>query len=139
MSLFLGALPYFLLAFVLSLFLTPIARTIGLKLQIYALENERTVHHGKIVRFGGMAVYIAFLISMAVFMKADYILNAILVGGLIIFLAGVIDDMYDMPALLKLFFQMLAAVYVLYFGNLELGTINIGSLSIDFKWFSYVV
>ncbi|MEG1461565.1 MAG: undecaprenyl/decaprenyl-phosphate alpha-N-acetylglucosaminyl 1-phosphate transferase, partial [Anaerorhabdus sp.] len=63
MNLIVGAFPYFVLPLILSLIGVPIAKKIGLKLGIYAEENQRTVHHGKIVRMGGLAIYIAFMIS----------------------------------------------------------------------------
>lgn len=95
MNLIEGAFPYFTLPFILSLIFVPICKRIGFKLEIYALENKRTVHHGKIVRVGGLAIYCAFMIAMAVFVDADSTLNAIIFGSSIVFLGGLIDDMFD--------------------------------------------
>ena len=66
-----GAFPYFALPLVISLQCVPIAKRIGFALNVYAVENSRNVHHGKIVRIGGLAMFTAFMISMACFMKAD--------------------------------------------------------------------
>ena len=71
MNLIRGALPYFALPFVISLILVPVAKQIGFKLGIYAVENERTVHHGKIVRMGGVAIYAAFMVSLAILWAAQ--------------------------------------------------------------------
>ena len=60
MNLVLGALPYFAVAFVISLLFTPIAKRIGFALNIYAQENNRTVHHGRIVRMGGLSIFYCY-------------------------------------------------------------------------------
>ena len=105
MNLIVGAFPFFVLPFVLSLILVPICKQIGFKLGIYALENNRTVHHGKIVRMGGVALFVAFMVAMAVYVKADQTINGILIGGIIVFLGGIIDDIYNLKPLYKLLFE----------------------------------
>jgi len=117
---------------VISFLLVPILKKIGVHLGAYAVENERTVHKGKIVRIGGVAIYIAFMISMAIFMVADKQVNGILFGGTIIFLVGLIDDMKDLPAFIKLAGQVLAALVAILFGGINLETLYLPlNLSID--------
>lgn len=41
-------LKYLLIPLLLSAFLTPFLKVVATRLEIYALENERTVHSGKI-------------------------------------------------------------------------------------------
>ena len=96
MNLVIGAFPYFALPFVISLVLVPVCKLIGLKLGFYAVENARTVHHGRIVRIGGVAIFLAFLISLAVLWAADDTLNGILIGGFLVFMGGLLDDIYDL-------------------------------------------
>lgn len=120
MNLIVGAFPYFVLPLILSLIGVPIAKKIGLKLGIYAEENQRTVHHGKIVRMGGLAIYIAFMISMAVFVKADDTLNGILLGGLVVFIGGLLDDIFDLKPIIKLGFQIAAALIAIFVGQVYL-------------------
>ena len=57
------SLKYLLIPMVLSVVLTPIIKVIAIRLQVYAQMNERTIHQGKIVRIGGVAIYVSFLIS----------------------------------------------------------------------------
>ncbi|MCR5229733.1 MAG: undecaprenyl/decaprenyl-phosphate alpha-N-acetylglucosaminyl 1-phosphate transferase [Solobacterium sp.] len=130
MNLVKGALPYFLLPFVISLLLVPVCKKIGLKLGIYAVENQRTVHHGKIVRIGGVAIYIAFLLSMTILWRADSSLDGILIGGSLVFIGGLLDDIYDLPAKVKLLFQIAGALVALLVGNLSLDNLHILSVGI---------
>ena len=137
MNLIRGALPYFVLPFIISLLLVPVAKLIGFRLGIYAVENERTVHHGKIVRMGGVAIYAAFMISLAVLWAADSSINGILLGATVVFIGGLLDDIYDLSPKVKLLFQISAAVIALTIGNLDLTETHVLSFGITnpvFNW-----
>jgi len=116
----LRALPYILVAFLLSLVLTPIVKRIGVVTGSYASENKRTVHHGKVVRIGGLAIFTAFCITMAIFVKADRTIDGILMGALIVFLAGLIDDIINLRPLYKFLLQIIGAVVAVWMGKISL-------------------
>lgn len=139
MNLIKGAMPYFLTAFILGLILTPVAKKIGFALHIYAIENQRTVHHGKIVRIGGLSIFMAFVISMAIFVKADSTINAILIGAYIVFVGGLLDDAFNLHPMTKLGFQVAGAIYVLLFSKIELGTLTLPFITINNIYFCYFV
>ena len=65
----LKAFLHVIVSFAISFILSKLVIKIGLSLDAYAKENERTVHHGQIVRIGGLAIYFAFLISLMIFFK----------------------------------------------------------------------
>ena len=142
MNLIIGAFPYFALPFIISYLLVPVTKQIGLRLGIYAVENKRTVHHGRIVRIGGVAIYIAFLLSLAILWRIDNKLFGILVGACFVFIGGLLDDIYDLPAKIKLLFQCIGAFAALFIGNLSLSELHIMSLAITspilVKLFSFV-
>ena len=84
-----------LLPFFISLILTPIVKQYSIYCGAYAKENKRTVHHGKISRIGGVAIYLAFIITMAIFVKADRQIKGLVIGSSIMFFTGLIDDLID--------------------------------------------
>ena len=131
MNLVIGAFPYFVLPFVISLCLVPVFKKIGFALGIYALENARTVHHGKIVRMGGVAIYIAFLVSLALLWKADDSLNGILIGSSVVFIGALLDDIYDLPPKVKLLFQVSGTIIAMAVGNIYLTDFHILSFDIS--------
>ena len=131
MNLITGAFPYFMLPLVISLLLVPVCKYIGLRLGIYAVENARTVHHGRIVRIGGVAIYAAFMLSLVILWQADGKLNGILIGGFLIFMGGLLDDIYDLSPKLKLLFQVSGACVALFVGNLSLANLHILSFEIS--------
>ena len=142
MNLITGALPYFSLPLIISLLLVPVCKYIGLRLGIYAVENVRTVHHGRIVRIGGVAIYVAFMLSLVILWRADVKLIGMLIGGSVIFLGGLLDDIYDLPPKWKLLFQVGGACIALFVGNLSLANLHILSFEISnpiiVKLFSFV-
>lgn len=125
------ALPYVLVSFLISFGLTPLVKKIGLATNAYALENKRTVHHGKIVRIGGVAMYTAFIITMTIFIHPDDTFNAILVGGFIVFLGGLIDDLFDLKPIIKLLFQIAGATYAITMGGLQVNMISVAGITIN--------
>ena len=70
---------YLVLPLIISALITPVVKQIGYRLDAFAQMNERTVHHGKIVRIGGVAIYLAFIITMALYVKTDMAMNGILI------------------------------------------------------------
>lgn len=137
MNLVVGALPYFILPLVISLVLVPLCKQVGFKLGIYAVENKRTVHHGKIVRIGGVAIYISFLLSLAILWSTDDTLNGIVLGGSIVFLGGLLDDIYDLKPKQKLLFQIAGAIVAMKVGGLAIDAVHFFSLDITNKIFTY--
>ena len=105
-----------LLPFFISLILTPIVKKYSIYCGAYAKENKRTVHHGKISRIGGVAIYIAFIVTMAVFMKTDRALKGLIISSSIMFFTGLVDDLIDIKPLVKLTFEVIAALVLIYFG-----------------------
>ncbi len=126
------SVPYLAVAFLIAFALTPLVKKIGWSIEAYALENKRTVHHGRIVRIGGLGVFLAFVATLALFENADRTIDAILVGGLCVFLGGLIDDIYDLKPIVKLLFQIAGALIVIFWGDVRLSMINLPFLQIDF-------
>ncbi|MDR1795083.1 MAG: undecaprenyl/decaprenyl-phosphate alpha-N-acetylglucosaminyl 1-phosphate transferase [Erysipelotrichaceae bacterium] len=116
---------HFVSAALIAVVLVPVLNKTGIALGIYARQNNRTIHTGKVVRIGGASIYLAFLISMCIFLKADRTINGILLGGLIIFIVGLVDDIYDLKPMVKLAGQIAAALVAMFVGGVGLETLNL--------------
>lgn len=103
-----------------SAILVPFVNKAAIALNIVAKENQRTIHHGRIARIGGMAIFLAFMIGAAIFLKADRQINAILIGGFIIFSIGFIDDIYDLAPKIKLLAEFIATAILVFYGDVSL-------------------
>ncbi|HKL43036.1 MAG TPA: MraY family glycosyltransferase [Clostridia bacterium] len=131
----------FLLAFIIALLLTPL--TIVLARKINAVDdpkNDRKIHVLPMPRLGGIAIFIATMVSMFYFTNyPKNIVTGISIGAIIIVITGILDDIYDLPATVKLVLQIMAAISVVAFGvRIEIftnyfgnnGYINLGILGI---------
>lgn len=106
-----------LVAFLISFSATP--AVIGFANKIKAIDvpkDERRVHKKPIPLIGGLAIFYGFVISVLCFAVIDKPTMGILTGALIMVTVGVIDDMRDLPAKVKLVFQIIAAIIAISFG-----------------------
>lgn len=110
----------FVVTFILSLILVPTVGKVSKQLGIIAHTNKRTIHKGVIARTGGYGIYMSFLIGTMIFLKTDTQINAILIGGFIMFLTGFYDDIHDLSPKLKLLGQIIAALVVIIYGDIVL-------------------
>jgi len=67
-------------------------------------------------RTGGIAIALAFAVPVLCFSHLTPELKGILIGGAIVFVGMLLDDMFDIPAVLKLLIQSIAAIVVISFG-----------------------
>lgn len=105
-----------LTAFLISLLLIPLLKRVSIKAKAYAKQNKRTVHHGRISRIGGIAIYAAFAISMELFIEPDRALIGAFLASSLMFFTGLADDFYDLKPGIKLLFQILAALLLISYG-----------------------
>ena len=90
----------FLVAFVLSLVMTPAAIKLAPKIGAMDVPKDgRRMHVKAMPRFGGMAIFIGTMVSTAIFLlQLDHRILGIMIGGVLIYLLGVIDDLKNLPA-----------------------------------------
>lgn len=131
---------YFSVPLLLSAIATPLVMKLATHLKIFAKTNERTVHKGQVTRIGGVAIYLAFILSMTFFADGiDNAIQALLIGSFIMFIGGLIDDMMEMRAWLKLAFQVVAAIVLIQMGGVKLDVIYLPGVSINMGVISYAV
>ncbi len=103
----------FSLAFGISLLSTPPVKNLAYKIgAIDVPKDSRRVHKKPIPRLGGLAIFFGFLISILFFAKLDTQMRGFLIGSLLIVIVGIIDDVKQLRASVKLVAQVVAAVIV---------------------------
>ena len=129
----------FVLAFITTFVVTPY--TIKLAKKVGAVDtpkDERRVNKITMPRLGGLAIIAGFLVSiiyLLIILSIENTINLLednnnikllgfLIGGLIIAVVCFIDDLKDLPPMVKLSAQILAAIIVVGFG-LKIENINI--------------
>ena len=121
----------FLLAFITSFVVTPYTMKLAHKIGAIDIPDKRKVHKKPIPRLGGLAIISGFIVSIIYLLIVLNIENTIQLNGieqygikLLGFFIGIlilgitcfIDDSKNIPALLKLLAQVLAAIIVVMCG-----------------------
>ncbi len=111
----------FAVALVVGLFVTPLVRSAAHRLELLDMPGGRKVHQVPVPRLGGVAMAIAFGVAIGLATLASPDLGetaglrpnrapAILAGVGLLFVVGIVDDIRGMRAMVKLGFQVAAAV-----------------------------
>lgn len=103
-------------------------------------EGKRHIHKKPIPKMGGVGIFLSFLIGYMIFGVHSVKMNAILIGGFIMILTGIIDDVHDIKPRYKLLGHILAACVVTIYGGLLMENITIfGWDPINFGIWSYPI
>lgn len=114
----------FILAAVISLLVTPLVRKLAFKVGALDIpKDNRRVHNKPMPLMGGLAIYTSFVISALIFLPLNKALISILVGGTIILISGIIDDIKELSPKGKILFQIAAAV-VLILGDIKIDAVT---------------
>ena len=99
----------FIIALLASWVLTPYVKKLAFRIGALDKPDGRKVHHGIMPRLGGLAIYLAFVIAVLATMHMTRDIFALLLGGTVIVIVGILDDKYQLPAKVKLLGQIAAA------------------------------
>ncbi|ROQ22541.1 UDP-N-acetylglucosamine--undecaprenyl-phosphate N-acetylglucosaminephosphotransferase [Gallaecimonas pentaromativorans] len=131
MDLFLPAI----VAFALSCIAVTVAKPIAIRAGLVDVPNARKHHDGHIPLVGGIAIFIAVLFAVMIFLPKSQAINIFLLSAALIVFIGVLDDKYDLKVSFRLMAQALAACMMIFgagyylenLGNLVgLGDIHLG-------------
>src|SRR5205823_510085 len=105
-----------LLAWGLAFFVTPLVRGVAHWRGVLDLPAERKVHRFATPLLGGVAVWAALAATVLANFEFSRGLKGVAVGGAIVVALGVLDDVFDVPARLKLAGQVAAAAAAIGYG-----------------------
>lgn len=106
----------FITCFIAAILLTPLVIKLAIKIGATDKPNQRKVHQKIMPRIGGLAIFASFLIGFLILIPESDYTWAILTGAFIIIVTGVLDDMYELSAKIKLLGQIAAALVVVMGG-----------------------
>ncbi len=106
----LDALFAFAAAAAIAWLLVPVAESLAWRIGAIDVPRDRSLHVAPTPRLSGAAILIAVVASGLIFLPWDSETRAILIGAVAIAGVGVVDDVYDLPALVKLAGQIGAAI-----------------------------
>ncbi len=107
----------FLLAAALCLWLTPKVREAAIRFGIVDRPDGKLKNHGEPVAYlGGLSIYLSFLIALSLTVPFRQEVLGLLLGGSIVVLVGLVDDLGSLPPWTKLAGQTVAVLVLLKAG-----------------------
>ncbi|WP_326514926.1 glycosyltransferase family 4 protein [Staphylococcus hominis] len=122
---------------VISLIITPIIIKVSFKFNLVDRPNYRKVHTKPVSVMGGTVILLSLLIGLWLGHPIERAVKPLVIGLIIMYFVGIIDDIYVLKPILKLIGQIIAASVVVFYGitidfiSFPIGpTIHFGILSI---------
>src|SRR5437870_12494141 len=105
----------FLVAFAAALALVPLCRLVAVRFGLVAKPREDRWHTREIAMLGGVAIAASILVSMLVFGQVAH-LGVLFAAAGLMFLTGLVDDIWSLKPTTKLVVEIGVAAMFLYFG-----------------------
>jgi len=117
----------FIFSFISAYFMTPLFRSLAIQLNVLDRPNSRKIHDKPTPLLGGAAVYVAF--TSAILLNGIFLpgMKVLLLGGTLIFVMGLMDDVSPLPAIVKFFTQILIAFLVVFLGDIHITSVGGGA------------
>lgn len=106
-----------LIAFLISLLMTPLVKKLAFRVGAVDRPDARKVHSRIMPRMGGLAIFLAFTITILLVEPMTKSLTGLLAGGALIVLLGLADDIVGVSPRMKLLGQIIAASVLVGFGE----------------------
>jgi UDP-GlcNAc:undecaprenyl-phosphate GlcNAc-1-phosphate transferase len=118
--------------------LVPAAEAIARRIGAIDEPKERGLHDVPTPRLGGLAILVAVVGAMLLFLPWDYQTRSILAGAVAITALGVVDDVRGLPALPKLLGQIGAALIPVVLGDIRVDVTTVPFVGgFELGWISY--
>lgn len=133
-----------IISYILGVFIVPAIISFSKRQGLVDNPGARKIHHHPISRIGGVAIWTSTMLTFLILVLLSYypkgsLLSGILLGSSLMFLLGLVDDIYGLNAKFKLFIQILIATIVFLLGIRVEFVYNPFGMPIDLGGFSYVV
>lgn len=127
-----------LIAFLTTAILTPLVKRIAYHINALDIPDHNRKVHSKIMpRLGGLAIFSSFLLGYMIFAPKTTQMLAILIGGFVIIIVGMIDDIKSIPPVPKFIGQTVAALIVVIYGNITFDDMIIFGIQFKFGILAY--
>lgn len=115
--------PFFLAVFI-SFVSTPLVRKLAFKVGAVDIpKDDRRVHKEPMPLIGGLAIFAAVIMVTLIFLPLEKEIISIIIGGTIIVMGGIIDDLKELKPKTKFMFQIIAGL-ILIFGGVKVDFIT---------------
>lgn len=115
----------FFIGLIITLLSLFFVRPLAIKIGLVDHPTRRKKHNGQIPLVGGLCIFLGLLVSQIYFNEIDKS-KTLISMSLLILILGIWDDMKNLKAKTKLFFQLLIVGFTIYFTGISVE--NLGNL-----------
>jgi len=94
----------FIFALAISYFITPLISMLASFFKILDKPASSKLHKHPTPRLGGVAIFLGYFLSLYLTRNVDSFVGIIIFGGIGILLLGILDDIFRVPAVIKLIY-----------------------------------
>lgn len=125
----------FIIGIVVALLVTPLSIKIAEKFNIIDRpRDDRRIHDRPIPRFGGLGIVVSVSAAMIIPANNFVLIRVAILGGLLMYLLGALDDIYNLKPIVKFAGQVVVASIVYFLGiriSFVANTLNIITSNTD--------
>lgn len=107
----------FITSAVLAMIFSPVAIKLAPRIGAMDIPKDgRRMHSKAMPRFGGLAIFVGTIGSLAIYAGGNEKIIPVMIGGTLIYCLGVVDDLKNLDAKVKFGVQLLIAILMYYMG-----------------------
>ena len=123
------------IAFLISVLLVPLVGKLATRLKLNRQPRSNRWNKRLVPHFGGVAIYIAIVITVLLVTELDSLTKSILIGATLVFLLGLVDDIRTISPQTKLAGIIISAAFLIFAGNvLHFTPWPVVNIFISFFW-----
>jgi UDP-GlcNAc:undecaprenyl-phosphate GlcNAc-1-phosphate transferase len=113
-----------LFSVLITIALIPALAGLAVRLRFVDFPDERKVHEQPVPRIGGIAMAVGALAPMLYWHNGEPFVRAWLAGASVLFVFGVLDDLWGLAPMYKFAGQIVAAALVIILGGVKIKTLG---------------
>jgi UDP-GlcNAc:undecaprenyl-phosphate GlcNAc-1-phosphate transferase len=113
-----------LTAFFISFITIIILRPVFINFELVDFPSNRKTHFGNVPLMGGVCVFLGVLISCLFFVNLDKLVASLLIASSLILIIGICDDLKNLKAKTKLFYQAIISLTLIYVTDTKLDSLG---------------
>lgn len=132
----LGNIKIVAIVFIFVACIIPFLKKIAVHIGAVDIPGGRHIHSRIVPKLGGLGIFFGFLLGYMLFGSQTPQMISILIGGIVILLFGLFDDIKRLPASVQFIGQIIASAIVVYYGGIVLQDVSAYGIYIDFGIFA---
>ena len=117
----------------------PLIKKLALHIGAVDMPRTRHIHTKPMPKMGGIGIFLGFLLGYMLFSEPSIQMNSVLIGGFIIILVGLMDDMTELKPIVKFLGQLASACIIVFYGHFLLDNVSAFGINLHFGILTYPV